>query len=43
MKYELTQHAIDVMLSRGIQKEWIESAVEFPSYHETICDSEEHF
>ena len=43
MKYELTQHAIDVMLSRGIQKEWIELAVEFPSCHETICGSEEHF
>lgn len=43
MKFELTQHAMDVMLSRGIQKEWIESAVEFPSYHETICDTEEHF
>lgn len=43
MKYELTQHVIDVMLSRSIQKEWIESAVEFPSYHEIICDTEEHF
>lgn len=43
MKYELTQHAIDVMLSRGIQKEWIESAVEFPSYYERICENEEHF
>ncbi|MDD2652266.1 MAG: DUF4258 domain-containing protein [Sulfurimonas sp.] len=43
MKYELTQHAMDVMLSRGIQKEWIESALEFPSYHKIISDTEEHF
>ncbi|OHE02783.1 MAG: hypothetical protein A3K14_02660 [Sulfurimonas sp. RIFCSPLOWO2_12_FULL_36_74] len=31
------------MLSRGIQKEWIESALELPSYHEIISDTEEHF
>ncbi len=43
MKYEMTQHAVDVMLSRGIQKEWIESALELPSYHEIISASEEHF
>lgn len=43
MKYELTQHAVDVMLSRDIRKEWIESVLELPSYHEIISDTEEHF
>jgi hypothetical protein len=39
MKYELTQHAMDVMLSRDIQKEWIESALGLPSCHEIISDT----
>jgi hypothetical protein len=39
MKYELTQHAMDAMLSRDIQKEWIESALGLPSCHEIISDT----
>ncbi|AHJ11905.1 DUF4258 domain-containing protein [Sulfurospirillum multivorans] len=43
MKYKLTGHAIDVMTSRGITIEWIERAVESPSFHTSISDFEEHF
>lgn len=43
MKYELTQHAIDVVLSRGIKIEWINLTIEFPSCHQIVSDTEEHF
>jgi hypothetical protein len=43
MKYELTQHAVDVISSRGIKIEWINSTIDFPSYHQVISEVEEHF
>ncbi len=43
MKYELTQHAIDVILSRGIKIEWIYLTIDFPSCHQVISEMEEHF
>ncbi|MGE4420238.1 MAG: DUF4258 domain-containing protein [Sulfurimonas sp.] len=43
MRYELTQHAVDVITSRSIKRDWIKLAVESPSYHKIVSDVEEHF
>lgn len=43
MKYELTQHAKDVIESRDIKTEWIESVMNDPSAHLLISSTEEHF
>lgn len=43
MKYEFTQHAQDVISSRGIKIEWVQSAIELPSCHRVIDAVEEHF
>jgi len=43
MKYELTQHALDVIISRDIKIEWIELAVEFPSIQTIVSDVEVHY
>lgn len=43
MKYELTQHALDVITSRDIKIEWIELVVKFPSIQTIISDVEVHY
>lgn len=43
MRYELTQHAKDVIKAREIKLEWIKLAIESPLYHKVISDNEEHF
>lgn len=43
MKYELTQHALDIIISRDIKIEWIELAVEFPSIQTIVSDVEVHY
>lgn len=43
MKYELTQHAIDVMNARSIKIEWIQTALESPSSYHMVSEVEEHY
>jgi len=43
MKYELTQHAKEVMRSRDIKVEWVSLTVDSPSAYIVITDMEVHF
>ena len=43
MKYELTLHALDVVGPRGIKLEWIELAIESPTFKSIVCDVEVHY
>lgn len=43
MKYELTQHALDVISARGIKREWIELSMYDPFFQVTVCDVEVHY
>ncbi len=43
MKYELTQHAYDVIASREIQLYWIELAVDSADLYVVVSEIEIHF
>ena len=43
MNYQLSKHAVDVIVARGIKIEWIKIVFEMPTREDTISINEVHF